>query len=304
MYLSIPFAAHDNLFWFISDHSLNSGGVPTNFVAWNKPPGINMVYILAQANGSKGGAGFSGSAGTQRGGGGSGGSGPTVSILCPAVELPDTLFIGVGGQIDGNGCLGKINFVDCNLGISNPDGGFSLLVFTGSAVQGGTGSAAAGGSAGTAGSVTLGLYNALLGNALFWLINTQNAIGLGGGPNGAGSNITSLARPIGQALPGAGIVSTAAAGGSVVALTADPLQSLYPARTQSSSDGAAGLDGMVTYGFPFSVIPPTGGSSSNSGTGGKGGDGIWGCGGGGGGAGVTGGAGGKGGPGFVIIKCW
>ena len=64
---------------------------------WNKPSGINFVYVLLIGAGSGGGGGFSMGAGTTGGGGGGGTPGGIIQFIQPAYTVPDTLYIIVGG---------------------------------------------------------------------------------------------------------------------------------------------------------------------------------------------------------------
>ncbi len=74
----------------------NNDGTVYGFYTWQKPKGIEYVYILAISPGAGGGGGASAASGTQKGGGGGGGSGGVVRLSILASLLPDILYISVG----------------------------------------------------------------------------------------------------------------------------------------------------------------------------------------------------------------
>src|ERR1041385_3769926 len=85
-----------------------TGGV---WQPWNKPRGVDMVFIYCLGSGAGGGAGLTGASGTSRGGGGGGGSAASTRLLIPAALIPDQLYVQVpaGGAAGVNGGISYVS---------------------------------------------------------------------------------------------------------------------------------------------------------------------------------------------------
>lgn len=289
-------------------YTVNTGVNLMGFQIWQKPKGASFVFMTCIAGGGGGGGGFSRAAGADGGGGGSGACSGIVRFNCPAVFLPDTLYIqvgdgGLGGVASGAGGAGLNSFVltsrtavlpniICYSGVNTPGGG-----------GGGTGAAA--GGAGTVPTIALiqpcnawGIWMALAGNAGV----------LGGLHTGqAGTNVVAWANnALGIGAGGAGSTGANFAGGNVspTALLDIGNQGIYHNAINLASGGAAGGgngDPGACRITPLFNSGGAGGGSNDAAVGGAGGNGGYGSGGGGGGAGTTGGRGGNGGSGLVVI---
>ena len=106
------FSEDQNTFIFMGTPSITDGV----FCAWQKPHGIEYIYILAIGGGGGGAGGATGSPGLERPGGGGGGSGGITCGMFPASFLPDTLYIragegGAGGSALSAGSAGKDSVV-------------------------------------------------------------------------------------------------------------------------------------------------------------------------------------------------
>jgi len=284
------------------------------FQMWNKPRGTSMVEIICIAGGGGGGGGFTRTAGSAGGGGGGGACSGITRFVCPAIFLPDILYIqvgagGQGGAASVAGTAGLNSYVltsktavlpniICYSGVNAPGGG-------------GAGTGAAAGSAGTVPTIAV----TQPWNALGQWFSTVGLVGVvGGAQTGAvGTSITAwAANPLSPGAGGAGCTTTDFAGGgqTVTALLDVGSFGYFPTGagvlaaggtgTGAAINGSSGVEKLM----PFLNSGGAGGGSNNSGQAGHGGSGGYGCGGGGGGAGTTGGRGGNGGDGLVIIISW
>lgn len=278
------------------------------WMTWLKPRGVTMTIALAIGGGSGGGGGFTGIAGSGRGGGGAGGSSGIARVIIPAIFLPDSLYVqvgggGVGGAADAAGGAGlTLSYISV---APNATPAYNILLRSGNAVAtgGGAGTATAGGAGGAASTITSLTNMPLAGYGQFNSIAGQ--AGTAGGDD-LGADGTAITIPVTGVLVqggsgGAGTTSADFAGGACTAITNSYLSQQRPATPAAGSfDGSGG----VQLWKPFFSFGGLGGSSSNTGIGGNGGNGAYGAGGGGGGGGTTGGKGGDGGSGIVIICCW
>lgn len=289
----------------------NTGANTQGFQMWQKPKGATFVYMICIAGGGGGGGGFTRTANSAGGGGGSGACSGITRFNCPAIVLPDVMYIQVGnggvgaaaGAAGGNGLNSYIlssktavlpNII-CYSGVNAPGGG-----------GGGTGAAA-----GAAGSVpTIAVTQPF--NALGEWFSIVGLVGvIAGAQTGAvGTDVTAWAAlPLSPGASGAGCTTTDFAGGqqTVTALMDIGNQGYYPTGAGNLVKGGTAAGTGVDGGGGMNRITPlfcsggSGGGSNNSGVAGNGGNGGYGCGGGGGGAGATGGRGGNGGSGLVII---
>ena len=287
------------------------------YQSWVKPRGITMAHFLSVNPGAGGGGGMTGATSTVRGGGGGGASGALISVIIPAVFLPDVLYLlvaqgGVGGLPAAAGSAPTLgNFAGTNAIGTVPYSLGSTAQAT--LVQGGTGGAGVGSAGTTSGGAgassgsppTISLnYLAALG--------TFNSLGAGGGAVGG------TAGAGGSLNASGGLVTGGAGGGGATAGNVDSAGGGGPGAGQPApwlagnvSGGIAGLGqgpGNGAGGFlnraPFYVVGGCGGGSFAAGIGGNGGNGIYGGGGGGGGGGLTGGNGGNGGHGLIIVTVW
>lgn len=285
----------------LADDSLNrfeykTGMSGTQVEGWQKPRGINLVFIWMCGGGGGGGGGFSAASGNARGGGASGASAAMLRLIIPAIFLPDLLFIqvglgGVGGIAAANGSNGGASIIS----LSNTLTSANLFMNANGGGLGNAGTGAAGGVAGVAGTTSaistmvlasLGMYLSVAGdngkvgggvaNVGVAFVPLANTTTLGGGGSGAGSTASQAA---GGDITGAGIINTIPGG---------------------LASGGRGSDGIVLQ-QPFIATGGSGGGSFNTGVGGNGGNAAIGSGGGGGGGGTTGGSGGRGGDGYVLI---
>ena len=73
----------------------------TAFQTWNKPPGISFVQIICVGAGGGGGGGTARREGITTTAATGGGSGAMTSVLLPAYNIPDILYIlpGYGGPV-------------------------------------------------------------------------------------------------------------------------------------------------------------------------------------------------------------
>lgn len=283
------------------------------FQIWQKPKGASLVYMIAVAGGGGGGGGFSRVAGNPGGGGGGGGCSGISRFECPALFLPDVLYIqvgcgGQGGAAGAAGGSGINSHVLLNKSATLPN---LIISGTSSTVPGGGGAGTAGaaGNGGTAGAVYVGS-----GPGIVWgkFSGTAGIIGTAGGvqTGAVGVNASIWASLcLSQGAGGAGCTIADFAGGNLGntgAILDLGNQGYYV--SSASSVAVGGAAGGTTNGgpgpsrlTPFINAGGAGGGSNNSGQAGHGGAGGYGCGGGGGGAGTTAGVGGNGGSGLVII---
>lgn len=302
----------------------NSASSFDRMPVWNKPRGINMVFMFAVGTGGGGGGGGGNSGTNTRGGGGSGAAASRTTLLIPAIFLPDTLYIGIpkvsaGGLGQTNtgagfdGAAGSASIVSTDpgqgvasrvissgLGAANAGGGIA-----GSDVAGGGGGSAP--SAATAVSMPFG--------ATFGIPRFSAGLAGVAGSLTTGTNTTTPSSNL--ICPGAGGGGGAAAGsngGGLSLISNTPWAIAIPGGLLGTN--AAGGDGNSAYPkygnmFLGLSVGGTGGGGSGGATGaagGRGGHGAWGAGGGGGGGGRDGagggGRGGNGGPGLVVIISW
>jgi len=282
------------------------------FQRWVRPSSHSMVYMIAISGGGGGGAGGT-NASHARGGGGGACSGIT-RFLCPAIFLPDELFIqvgqgGAGGVNGGNGTGGTISYITTSTTNVLPNIVISGTTNTPGGGQGGN-NGSAGGTAPTIATTqpinTFGIWFSIVG-----------VVGRVGGPQGdnPGQDLDPwTALPISPGAGGSSNDTTDQDGGHVTTSALLNLVDIgyyatsigYVARggstlTTSGINGAAGVNR-----FPF-FSGGAGGASFVTTQSGAGGNGGIGCGGGGGGGSLTAGLrgkGGDGGPGLVVIISW
>jgi hypothetical protein len=237
----------------------------TEFFTWVKPRGASMVRMLLI------GGGAGGRPGTTGVGGAGGGSGAVTTWIGPAMFIPDSLRIQVGGG-----------------GISNGNATSTIAQYIN-----GTGA----------------LYNLLTansGSASGGAASTNNFFGASGilrsvaGQNGAAASTAITSSTTTFLSGGAGGSGTTTVAGANVAGHYG-----YPSVAGGAVLGGAGGDGYFMNSPFIHGFGGAGGGGNAAGTGGIGGKGGIGCGGGGGGRGTTaGGAGGQGGGGAAFIWSW
>lgn len=256
------------------------GGIRTNRdseFTWTKPRGASMVRFLLI------GAGGSGGSGSSTNGGGGGGSGAVTSWIGPAIFVPDSLQIRVGGGMSSaqDGEPSAVYYY-------SPVGAYQLLIANG----GNAGLTSTGGAGGLVLNPTLqgffssaGILNSVAGQD-----------GVNGSATGNGSNISLSATTfLSGGAGGAG--GSAGTGGSVQPNYAYPVAS-----TTSAGGSVKGADGYF-YTQPIMVGRGGAGGTTSTSVGTAGGRGGIGCGGG--GAGEDGGSiGGLGGNGAVFVWAW
>ena len=244
---------------------------------WKKNPKATMVYIFLLGHGGNGSPGLS----VPMGGAGGGGGGQ-LSILIPAMLLPETLY-----------CLNWfVNTPSSRVGVSTLPESVSALPNIGYATGGldstGVGVPGNGGAAGARYAGLGGIVNAVAGQ--------QGTIG-GSSSGVAGTDVLFLTN---------GYLASAGAGGGAGSAAGGSIQASAP--RAAVTGGAIGVQGSHGYSFFNGALLPCGGSGgggSAAGNGGDGGNGGFGSGGGGGG-GTSGtqGQGGLGGPGLIVIAQW
>lgn len=279
---------------------------------WQKPSGVNFVYMFVIGGGSGGGGGRTVANNSSPGGGGGASSGITVGIFQAAL-LPDTIHLlvgqgGNGGPGNTTGSAGEISYVTVAPNINNTN---IILQSSDAAPTGGGGAfsttgVGAGGTAATAWTYT----NAVFGDS--GIITTSagqngtSGTGLGGFVN----NLTPVLPVTGGA--GGGAVSgggTAFGGGNI--LGTSYLPQVSTGVINAADETITGRTGLFTVFAnsqnPMFFLGGAGGAAASTigRSGGSGGAGSYGCGGGG-GAGTfngTAGSGGKGGDGLIMIVC-
>lgn len=313
-FLHLPKPQNGYVDYFLGFSTADGG----QWEVWNKPRGINFIKIICIGGGGGGGGGASSATTTARNGGGGGGASCSVSVMLPAIFLPDRLYVsagvgGPGGTANNSGtrgftstvsiapsnaaiytvCLSNNGFGGSSTGIG---GGQHNSVLSSNVLQAGMGNLTGGGQIsggmiGGAGGAATGAVGSSITYPAGGATNSYLLSGGGGGAGGAGFAGGDITAPASQ-------TSTYTIFSTLLGGAAGTAGSL------AGGDGAAGINNMELLLF-------TGGSGGGSGfdgtagsVGGRGGDGGIGCGGGGGGAGTTGGRGGNGGPGLVIISCW
>lgn len=294
---------------------------------WKKPRGCKMVFALAVGGGASGGVGIN--TATTSGGGAGGGSGAQMSVLLPAIFLPDTLFISCGsggvppasitsGYLGAAGGQTLVTISQDSSVVSND----VLLQPLGGLAGAAAATATAGGTAGAAASQSGGTL----------LTQRGFLTDLGGSPGSGGTTTAGVGTSIG--FPGAngsgyGMVCGGAGGGaagassfngsSVISYnvsTGNVLsQSIFPSvigglAASGATPAGRGQDGIIVKNY-FMNYGGTGGggaSATAGGIAGAGGNGAPGCGGGGAGGSTTTAntlaRPGAGGPGFVYIISW
>lgn len=286
----------------------NTGVNLQGFQKWNKPRGASMVYMNTVAGGGGGGGGFSG---TSAGGGGGGACSGSVRFLCPAVFLPDTMYVqvgagGKGGAADAAGTAGLNSYI-----LTSPTAVLpNIVCYSGVNAPGG-GAAGTGAAGGTGGSVPTVAVIQPINNLGIWFGIVGIVGAAGGAPNANGTSVSAWGTRVHSAgAGGGGVTSTDRNGGdqNVSAILDMANQGYYPSVTGSVAiggrSGAINGGGGVNRLLPFFNSGGSGGATLDAGTGGIGGKGGYGCGGGGGGGSTTGGAGGDGGDGLVVIISW
>lgn len=281
--------------WMFKPNS--SSGDAACFV-WEKPRGFSFFFFLCGAAGGGGGSGAQASTGH---GGPGGGSGGVMTLLMPAILVPDKLFFKVGpggaGATPGsnNAVDGGHSFICLT---SRFNGGDYFCRCTGGVAGsygGGANSGGSGGAAGQNGSTLFpyltGMYQTIPGvsgrtgledsngsQTLTWANAQLNF----GGLAGAGTSNTTDYKGEGFTGPDPGFTPAAndIAGGA--------------------SGGGKGDPGWFLM-APFLSAPGCGGGSNHAGTAGNGGDGGLTSGGGGSGQGTTAGTGGRGGDGVSFV---
>lgn len=290
---------------------------------WRKPKNCSMVHIFAMGSGGGGGRGANAGAIGASAGGSGGGMASASYVTIPAIFLPDTLWLSVGG---GGLLTAGVGTYVCVDRISNANQAYRVIAMGNGGAVGSDGNGATGGSAAAAGSVasaTTMIFGAKFSPAYTptglsstaGTVNTDQAtLNLTAAtsvccPGGSGAGINSLASQSGRL--GQNVASTttfahAGASGNLPAAT-----TIVAGGTGTTGSGNNGAHGMSFINGLLQFSPGAGGASTatNAGawTGGNGGDGGYGCGGGGGGGCFTGGTrglGGKGGDGLVIITWW
>lgn len=284
------------------------------YEVFQKPKNANFINFFVVAGGGGGGGGFSRTAGSAGGGGGGGACSGITRFYCPAILLPDTMYIqvghgGTGGAASGAGNAGINSYVT-----SYPITGTPILpnIIAYSGVNapggGGAGTGAAVGSAGTVPTIAVTQPFNTLGE---WF-TIVGLVGVAGGAvtGAVGTSVTAWgALPLTPGAGGAGCTTTDFGGGNVTSTALFDISNLghYTTTAGSVALGGTGITTAINGGGGVKRITPffnsggAGGGSNNSGQAGHGGSGGYGCGGGGGGAGTTGGKGGDGGSGIVII---
>lgn len=299
----------------------NSGNNGQGQNKWLKPRGVSMCYMLAISGGGAGGAGFSGASTTARGGGGGGACSGLVSVIRPALFLPNalTIVVGSGGKGGtGAGGNGTNSFIGYGDGKVSVNGIPNIIMESGGNAPGGggAGTIAAGGAAGAVPTIsTLAriAHSAYFGTTYNFGVGLVGIIGGAqtGVAGGAIANVWNLI-PLSPGASGAGVntVSTGFAGGAITLQNhldfCDGIfmnTSIAGGLAGSAAAAGHGNAGIQSY-KPFLMTGGSGGGSSDGAAGGNGGNGGIGCGGGGGGGGVTGGLGGNGGDGLVVIISW
>jgi hypothetical protein len=237
----------------------------SNVFTWVKPRGASMVRMLLI------GGGAGGRPGTTGAGGAGGGSGAITSWIGPAIFIPDTLrvFVGGGGISGGSGVATVVQY------INGTGAAYNLITAN-------AGTASGGATSGNNYFGASGIFKSVAG-----------ASGAAAGNNYLATGTTFLSGGAG------GSNSYTLAGNSVT------VNYGYPFLAGGTTSGGIGKSGYF-FTKPFLIgVGGSGGGGNSGGTGGAGGAGGIGCGGGGGGIGiVSGGLGGAGGGGAVFIWAW
>jgi hypothetical protein len=303
-----------------------AGAAPSfqSYTAWHKPRGVTMVSMTCVAAGGGGGGGFSRATNNPGGGGAGGACSGIARFICPAMFLPDVMYVivpsgGCGGAASANGSPGGNSFITMGRPVTTGSHTIPVLpnIVLASGVNvpggGGAGAAGAGGTGGTVPTVAVTQPIHTFGQ---WFAITGIVGGAGGAHTGAiGTNITlgaSISMSPGSGGGGSTSVATNSAGGDQRMNNDLNIGNQGNYRqgtdgivaggsgTSSARDGNAGIRRIT----PFFNSGGSGGSTNDLGQAGMGGKGGYGCGGGGGGAGTTGGQGGDGGDGLVVILSW
>lgn len=291
--------------YFVGSNTSGQYTYPT----WQKPRGVNWVYILIVGGGGSGGTC---TAATSSAGGGGGGSGGQASVLIASSRLPETLFLALGpgglgpSAATTSGAAGSTSYVMVSDYSDVSVSGWGIIAQASGGAGGIANSSTA--AAGGAASITQGMQRLYItGTALTGHTGGQGNIavlppttglmvtgGTGGGPGGSVAGPGGQFSVVTQAFPGPYFPPTAMfAPAAVVGIPA--------------GDGGSGPIlpfKLMNYGG----LGGGGASATSGGLAGAGGEGSPGCGGGG-----SGGAtlvnstirkAGNGGPGFCYILSW
>jgi len=284
-------------FWFYGN-SVTAGG---SWISWSKRKTASMIQILLLGSGGNGGLGVAGANSTAAGGGG-GGSGGQTSILIPAYQIPDVLFLSLA--YGGSAVASYVSF-------DRSTTAQSVLAIANGGGNGGNAAGATAGAAGAAGAIATIATMCRAGAGMFTLLAGQ--AGIIGGTTVAGAAQTAPTTGLfiaggtgGGGLPAAALAGTA--GGNFTGSGVWPTQ-LGGTSAGASSAGGSGASGIEDYNGIWLPTPGCGGSSGGGTTGasGSGGNGAAGCGGGGSGGCLTGqtvGTAGRGGSALCIITQW
>lgn len=255
---------------------------------WTKPPGANLVTVVAIGGGGGGGSGATAASGTATSGGAGGGGGAFTLKTFPASALSssETVTVGTGG---GGGAAVTASSTSGNAGSAGTSSTFKSNQYC-IATSGGAGGGGVAGSAATGGSAGSGTFAAGSGAS-----STSGA---------AGSNSAAVSQGATGGASGGGVTTgpAATAGGTGGVVNSSSGNAGGTAGTSGGGTGGAG-NGIANA--PQSGTGGGGGGSATSGTAGSGGaGGTYGAGGGGGGSvvnGGTSGAGGSGSAGIVVV---
>lgn len=301
---------------------------------WNKPKNCKLIYIMCIGGGGGGAGGQSQNVNINSGGGSGGGSGGITTLVAPAANIPDTLYISPGnGGLGGSGGLNAGAGANGNNGIS---GGNTYVCFYPTSsitsricyANGGSGGLSSAGS--TAGNGGAAAAVANVSTCPFSYLGIPSFTAGVAGSNGNGQGVvlfSSNKNGLVQGGLGGGICNSSNTGGAggtyynpfYTGINYSPIITI-PGGTGGATPGdglhcrftnLSDLSDIQSAGFPIYFTGGTGGGGAGSGSsnGGRGGNGGPGCGGGGGGgaggtgANRSGGNGGDGGPGLVLIIC-
>ena len=101
----------------------------TAYQLWQKPKGASIVFMLAIGGGAGGGTGRSKGAAVAGGGGGGGACSGGAKFICPALFLPDVMYVQVG-----DGGAGGIAGATTSDGVSGGAGTHSYILTSPTAV--------------------------------------------------------------------------------------------------------------------------------------------------------------------------
>jgi hypothetical protein len=294
---------------------------------WRKPVNASMIWFtILSGGGGGGGGGCNNTVGAA--GGGSGACSNITKFMCPAILLPNELYVQVGvggaggasGSFGGNGSNGGNGINSFILTSPRTATLPNIILYSGVNAPGGGGGGGAGGGSAPGGTVpTIPLTQPWY--ALGTWSTTVGLIGVDGVGTANGANaIAWNAFPLSPGASGGGFPLTKENGGGSVVnsnnLTDLGTAGYYTSGSQIAAGGITGSASIYRNGSsgkksmsPFLNSGGAGGASISGSSipSGNGGAGGWGCGGGGGGStrnstGNQGGSGGNGGDGLVIIS--